>query len=190
MFTQSTALEELIRAAEGVPRDALSIVSRAALRAGNTRVATEHITTAAAQVYMTTKAALLNANVDARRLLDFIVQEVISGRKARAFLLIQESMEDRLIQQLIDDRLLHVIKKGYSSKDDVGKRFDVLQIDYGCYVNLLRTTSAPQGMLNIGVDEDTLYGVMYDDLEVPKDDYRAIRRAVLELPDWVRSSAA
>jgi hypothetical protein len=88
-----------------------------------------------------------------------------------------------LIQQLIDDRLLHLIKKGYSSKDDVGKRFDVLQIDYGCYVHLLRTgSSAPQGLLNVGLDEDSFYAAMYDDFEVPEDDYRAIRRAVLDLP--------
>ena len=34
LFTQVTSLQEVIRAAEGVPRDALSIVGRAGLRAG------------------------------------------------------------------------------------------------------------------------------------------------------------
>jgi hypothetical protein len=47
LFTQSTALEELVRAAEGVPRDAVLIAARAALRAGDTRISTEHVRTAA-----------------------------------------------------------------------------------------------------------------------------------------------
>jgi hypothetical protein len=113
-----------------------------------------------------------------------IIQEVISGRKALAFLLLQEQTNNSLIQQLVDDRLLHIIKKGYSSKDDVGKRFDVLQIDYGCYVHLLRTSgSAPQGILNMGEAEGAFHAVMYsENIDVPEDDYRAIRRAVLDLP--------
>jgi hypothetical protein len=32
------------------------------------------------------------------------------------------------------------------------------------------------------LDEDSFYAAMYDDFEVPEDDYRAIRRAVLDLP--------
>jgi hypothetical protein len=183
LFTQTTALQEMIRAAEGVPRDALNIVKRAAVRASNSKIATGHIQSSAAQLYQTTKASLLNGNPEAQKLLDLIIQEVISSRKARAFLLLQKYTSNPLIQQLVDDRLLHLIKKGYSSKDDVGKRFDVLQIDYGCYVHLLRTgSSAPQGLLNVGLDEDSFYAAMYDDFEVPEDDYRAIRRAVLDLP--------
>lgn len=191
LFTQTTALQEMIRAAEGVPRDALNIVSRAALRAGNSKIATEHIRAAAAQLYQTTKAALLNGNPDAQKLLDLIIQEVIGARKARAFLLLQDYTANPLIQQLIDDRLLHLIKKGYSSKDDVGKRFDVLQIDYGCYVHLLSTGgSAPQGLLNVGMNEDDFYGAMFADMDVPEDDYRAIRRAVLDLPSKLATFAA
>lgn len=37
LFTHVTALQELVRAAEGVPRDAITILSRAALRAGDRR---------------------------------------------------------------------------------------------------------------------------------------------------------
>ena len=85
LFSQITALHEMIRAAEGVPRDALSIVSRAALIAGDHRITTDNIRDAAGQVYTTTKAALLNGTPEARRLLDAIIGEVISEKRARAF---------------------------------------------------------------------------------------------------------
>jgi hypothetical protein len=191
LFTQVTALQELIRAAEGVPRDAITIVARAGLRASERRVSTDHVRAAAAQVYATTKAALLNGVPGARQLLEVIIDEVISKKKARAFLLLPEHAEHRLIRQLIDDRILHMIKRGYSSKDAPGTRFDVLQVDYGCYVHLLATASAPHSLFGVdGPDDDTALAALHRDLEgapvVPEDDYRAIRRAILDLPAKLR----
>lgn len=184
LFTQITALQEAIRAAEGVPRDALNIVSRAALRAGDSKISTTHIRDAAAQLYQTTKASQLNAVPDARALLEVILTEVLAGRKARAFLLAQEDTDHPLIQQLIDDRILHLIKKGYSSNADPGARFDVLEIDYGCYVGLLGTANAPQHLFgDQGAADDSAHEALYGETEVPEDDYRAIRRAVLNLPE-------
>ena len=182
LFTQVTALQELVRAAEGVPRDALNIVARAAVRAGDSRIATEHIRAAAAQVYTTTKASLINGVPLAQRLLNVIIEDVISAKKARAFLLLPEHTEDPLIQRLVDDRILHIIKRGYSHSDRPGVRYDVLQIDYGCYVQLLGTQSAPQTLFGEEtVDEDEVYDSIYGNAVVPEDDYRAIRRAVLDL---------
>lgn len=188
LFTQQTSLQEAIRAAEGVPRDALNIISRAALRAGDSKIGTNHVRDAAVQLYQVTKEAQLNSVPRARSLLTAILQDVLGKRKARAFLLPQEHTGDKLIQQLVDDRILHVIKKGYSSKDDPGARFDVLEIDYGCYARYLGTTSAPQTMLGTGADDDTVMDVFYgDQVVVPEDDYRAIRRAILDLPATLSS---
>jgi hypothetical protein len=182
LFTQVTALQELVRAAEGVPRDALNIVARAAVRAGDSRIATDHVRAAAAQVFTTTKSALLNGVPQAQRLMDAIIQDVISAKKARAFLLLQEHTGHPLIQRLVDDRILHIIKRGYSHSDRPGVRYDVLQIDYGCYVQLLSTHSAPQTLFGEQTpDDDQIYDSMYGGTVVPEDDYRAIRRAVLDL---------
>ncbi|MFD3555207.1 hypothetical protein ACFWWA_24395 [Streptomyces goshikiensis] len=191
LFTQSTALQELVRAAEGVPRDALLIASRAALRAGGRPIGTDHIRHAASQVYQTTKYALLNANPEARQLLDIIINDVINQKKARAFLLHPDDVSHPLVQQLVDERILHVIKRGYSSKGQQGARYDVLQIDYGCYVQLLQTANAPRSLVGEAAGgEDSILGLFYGDefvdseqLVVPVDDYRAIRRAVLNFPD-------
>lgn len=180
LFTQVTSLQEIIRAAEGVPRDALSIVGRAGLRAGGSKIAVTHVREAASQLYTTTKAAHLNGIPVARALLDRIVGDVISGRKARAFLIKQDQTPDPLIQQLVDDRILHIIKRGWSGKDNPGERYDVLQIDYGCYVHLLGTNAAPQGLFGGNDEED--FSAVIGDVEVPENDYRAIRRAILDLP--------
>ncbi|WP_010542582.1 hypothetical protein [Dietzia alimentaria] len=180
LFTQVTSLQEVIRAAEGVPRDALSIVGRAGLRAGGSKIAVTHVRDAAGQLYATTKAAQLNGIPVARALLDRILSDVISGRKARAFLIKQDQTQHALIQQLVDDRILHIIKRGWSGKDKPGERYDVLQIDYGCYVHLLGTHAAPQSLL--GGDDNQDFSTVVGDGEVPDEDYRAIRRAILDLP--------
>lgn len=189
LFTQVTSLQEVIRAAEGVPRDALSIIGRAGLRAGGSKIAVTHIREAASQLYTTTKAAQLNGTPNARALLDRIVGDVISGRKARAFLIKQDQTPNSLIQQLVDDRILHIIKRGWSGKDNPGERYDVLQIDYGCYVHLLGTNAAPQSFLG-GDDDDGDFSAVIGDVEVPEDDYRAIRRAILDLPTILVDIAA
>ena len=197
LFTQTTALQELVRAAEGVPRDALLISSRAALRAGTRPISTDHIRRAASQVYQTTKQALLNANQQARQLLDIIIHDVINQKKARAFLLSTDDVSNPLVQQLVDERILHVIKRGYSSNSQPGARFDVLQIDYGCYVQLLQTVNAPRSLFGASGDADDFFMELFygdewesvpdqpdttDSVTVPEDDYRAIRRAVLDFP--------
>jgi hypothetical protein len=51
---------------------------------------------------------------------------------------------------------------------------DVYKLDYGCYVDLLTTQNAPRGLLP---DDEAKSGFV----DVPPDDYRSIRRAILDL---------
>ncbi len=88
----------------------------------------------------------------------------------------------------MDDRTLHIIKRGWPGKDNPGERYDVVQIDYGCYVHLLGTNSAPQSLL--GGDDDKQFSAVVGDVEVPDEDYRAIRHAILDLPTMLAEIAA
>jgi hypothetical protein len=97
--------------------------------------------------------------------------EVIGSRKARAFLLRKDVKSD-LIDRLFDARVLHVLKRNISSNEEPGVRYNVYKLDYGCYVDLINTQRAPLGLLP---SDNAEY------VEVPSDDYRAIRRAVLDL---------
>lgn len=176
-FTQRTAFDEFVRAAEGVPRDAINIAMIAAQHAGNDLISVPIVRSAARRWYLRDKEKAVEANGDATSLLHWIIDEVISGRKARAFLLQQgEETSDDLIGTLYDARVLHVIKRGVSARDQAGVRFNVYALDYGCYVELISTTYAPIGLLPAENEENQPVYV-----EVPPDDYRSIRRAILDL---------
>lgn len=179
-FTQRHAFEELVRSAEGVPRDAINIIVLAAINAGEKAISVQHIRSAAKTWYQRDKEVSFSANYRLRSLLHWIIQEVIAHRKTRAFLL-PSSSQDELIRALFDARVLHVLKRGISSNDTPGVRYDVYKIDYGCYVDLLTTVNAPRGLLP---HEDPACDAEAQYIEVPPDDYRAIRRAILDLNQW------
>jgi hypothetical protein len=130
----------------------------------------EEIRQSARDWYQQDKSAVIKGNEALEALLTHIVDEVIGKRKARAFLF-PSNQRDAHIEQLFDSRLLHVLKRNVSSHDNPGARYDVYKIDYGCYVDLINTTKAPVGLFET---EDDGY------VEVPRDDYRSIRRAILD----------
>lgn len=52
-------------------------------------------------------------------------------------------------------------------------------VDYGCYVELINTSAAPMGLLQIEKETGEL-----EHVQVPETDYRSIRRAILDLGDF------
>jgi hypothetical protein len=175
-FTQANAFEEFVKAAEGVPRDAINILSIAAQKASDTKISIPHVRSAARAWYQRGKEAAVNSDPEAQRLLHWIIDEVIGARRSRAFLLLSGTQHE-LIDTLFDERVLHVIKKGISARDQPGVRYDAYKIDYGAYVELIATDHAPKGLLAM---DEAGQGFV----EVPPDDYRAIRRAILDIADF------
>ncbi|WP_380165635.1 hypothetical protein [Jannaschia sp. R86511] len=180
-FTDARAFDELVRAAEGVPRDAINIAAKAALRARDRVISVNDVRFAARSWYQTDKEAALKGHPSAPDLLNWVIDTVIGHRRARGFLVNQVDAENELLGRLYDSRVLHVVRRGYSAQDAPGERYDVWVIDYGAYVDLLQTKSQPQGLLPLagadGADE-------YTNLEVPVQDLRSIRRAILRLADF------
>ncbi len=169
-FTQYPAFEEFVRAVEGVPRDALNLAAKIATKGFGQKIAMNHVRAAARDWYTQDKAAAIRSNGALGTLLAHIVDRVIGTRRARAFLFPASIRHDG-IEKLFDSRLLHILKKNISSHDQPGARFDVYKIDYGCYVDLINTAKAPEGLYEI---DDVGF------VEVPGDDYRSIRRAILD----------
>jgi hypothetical protein len=180
-FTQSNAFDEIVRACEGVPRDAINILSNAALRANDTTISISDVRTAAQQWYLGTKDSAVSAHPEAKRLLTWLIDKVIKEKRAKGFLL-ESDIKDSLIDFLYDERVLHVLRKGISAQDFPGKRYTVYGIDYGCYVDLISTARAPQGVLDLG-DATADFS-----LTVPHTDFRSIRRCILDLPEFYRAS--
>jgi hypothetical protein len=176
-FTQQNAFEDFVKSAEGVPRDAFNVLSIAAQRGIDEKISIPNIRVAARTWYQRDKEAAIRANRDAQDLLNWIIDQVIAHRKARAFLL-RTNIRHELIDVLFDARLLHVVKKSISGQEEAGIRYDAYKLDYGCYVDLLATKSAPVGLFALGVpgSDSEAAAVL-----VPNDDYRAIRRAILDL---------
>lgn len=179
-FADSRAFSELVLAAEGVPRDALNIVGVAAGRALDQKITVPMVRAAARDWYQSDKLKNLEARSDARQMLDWIVNEVIRGKRARAFLVTEADSNDPLMISLFDERVLHLVRRGYSAQDDPGTRYNVWNIDYGAYVDLLKTKNAPRGALAVEDDQ-------FIDVDVPAPDHRAIRRAILSTASFRES---
>lgn len=199
-FTQINVLEELVRAAEGVPRDAINILANAAVKARAAKISIANIRDAAKIWYTRDKYAVVSASTKSTNLLNWIIDEVIAHRRARAFL-VRSDVRDQLIDNLFDSRVIHLLKRNISSPEGQGKRYDVFKIDYGCYVDLMATTKSPQGLLPFDdacenppeTDFDDILQAASDNyvevgnfIDVPPDDYRAIRRAILDLDEFYK----
>lgn len=176
-FTQAGAFDEIVRACEGVPRDAINILSRAAQRANVETISIGTVRDAAQHWYQGSKDSAVSSHENAKKLLLWIVDKVIKERQAKAFLL-AAGIKDPLIDFLYDERVLHLLRKGISSKDTPGVRFNVYAIDYGCYVDLITTAKAPRGLLDLGDDSTDFTST------VPKTDLRSIRRCILNIDQF------
>lgn len=185
-FTQINTFSEFVRASEGVPRDGINILGIAAMKAVNSKISMEHIRSAARIWYSRGKEKTISTHEKAYELLKWIRDEVIGKRNARAFLL-QTNQKDPLIEYLFDSRVLHIIKDNVSGKDTPGIRYNVYSIDYGCYVDLMNTASAPKGLFEAIEEESKSEDSIY--VDVPKNDYRAIRRAILDLDEFYNNVA-
>ncbi|WP_298642295.1 hypothetical protein [uncultured Tistrella sp.] len=181
VFSQDRVFAELVRASEGVPRDFINILQMAAMRSGKAKIAMNEIRAAAKDWFERDKQRNLDDNSRAKYLLNWIRDRVIEDKKARAFLL-GADVKDSAIDFLFDERMLHIARRSYSSKNNPGIRYRVWQVDYGCYVDLINTAKAPTGFLFPEMEISDV-----GDIEVPEDDLRAVRRAILDLADFDRS---
>ena len=180
VFTQYNVFSEFVSAVEGVPRDALNLAAVVATKGYGNKITMAHVREGARDWYQRDKAAVIRSNKQLSEVLSNVISEVIGKRKARAFML-PNGLDNSAIEELFDARLLHILKKNVSAKDEPGARYDVLKIDYGCYVDLKNTNSEPKGLFEIDDGEF---------VEVPRDDYRSIRRAILTpemLAIWTRN---
>jgi hypothetical protein len=178
-FTSRDAFRELVRASEGVPRDAINIVALAAGYALASKISQKDVRVAARAWYQRDKEKPVSEKPEALALLHWIVDRVIGDRRSRGFILKQES-RDHLIDWLYDARVLHVVRRGIASKSHAGVRFDAYALDYGCYIDLLTTSSAPRGLFET---TDARF------IEVPPDDADVIRGAILDIQDFLDERA-
>ncbi len=174
LFTERATFVELVRAGEGVIRDFLGVFAKAytrAAREGKRKIDLNAVEQSARDWYLSDKSTSLSTAQET--VLQRIIRDVIGERKARAFLVEREVANHPMIQSLFDFRVLHLWTRGYSDKERPGVRYDIYTLDYGTYVDLKRTKAEPQLEL---LETD----VASEEVVVPFDDKRSIRRIVLD----------
>ena len=172
---QAGALRELAVAGQGVPRDVLNIARTAALRASDRRISVEDVRESARDNYRVDKASAIRAGLESEPLLRWIFSEVL-GRRARGFL-VEQDRKSQVIGELEDARILHVIRRGVHVLDRPDKRFDVYELDYGTYVDLLADSNqAPLGLFRAapGADNADIW------IEEPSASYESVDEALLD----------
>lgn len=173
IFTNAATFQELVRASEGVARDLIGIFIASffdSQRKDRDSIEKKSILESARQWFESDKSPNLDDNM--HNILRNIVDEVIGTRKARSFLVPRELEKHDAIQKLFDARVLHLIKRGYADKINPGVRYNIYTLDYGTYVDLINTSNQP--VLNFEFNEEAT-----QDIVVPFDDKRSIRRIVL-----------
>lgn len=183
LFNNKNTFEEFIRASEGVPRDSINLLARCVRKAGANKITLPNVRAAALDWFHQDKSSFLDDNKEADLFLRWLIAKVIGERQTRAFLV---SVDDNLrtINVLYDHRLIHILKRSVSSHDDPGKRFKAFKLDYGCYIDLKNTNRDPKGLF---IAEEKGGNEVF--IEVPKDDYRSIRRAIVNVSEFDYSTA-
>jgi hypothetical protein len=175
LFTQRKIFRELVRAAEGVVRDLLNIYQTAffdAKRRGRDTIDQNAVIDSSREWFEKDKSQGLDEKMES--VLESIVSQVIGEKNARSFMVPRELQDHPMIQRLFDERVIHKMEKGYADKDNPGRRYDIYTLDYGTYVDLKGTKSEPEYTLFSGLKNKN------DDIVVPFDDKRSIRRIILD----------
>ncbi|MGH2757291.1 MAG: hypothetical protein ACRDI3_05830 [Actinomycetota bacterium] len=178
-FDNSTeTFGEFVRAAEGVPRDAIHIASLCAQSANDQTIDLATVRRAARRWYQRDKESALTYQ-RARDLLHWIIDKVLTEQRGAVFLLEERSASAHpLVELLYDARVLHVLKKGVSASDKLGERFDVYGLDFGCYVDFLASSEQPANTPGEnGVERLTVE-------QVSLDEYEPTPEKILDLSDF------
>lgn len=182
LFTENKTFVELVRAGEGVVRDFLGIFGAAffkAKNAGRQKIDLHSVEEAARDWYETDKSTALS---DQQRVaLHRIITDVIGNRQTKMFMLSREHSGHPMIQSLFDLRLIHLISRGYSDKENPGQRYNIYALDYGTYVDLKRTKSEPDDfeLEPASTEGEDLNEEQREERIVPFADKRSIRRVIL-----------
>lgn len=171
VFFANVSLNEILVACAGIPRDFINLFINSfdkyllSSNAGAKRISVKNLRSANSEWYETDKKEQIDKHPIERQLLVDIVREVIEKKRSVHFLIPEKHTKNKHIQNLIDFRVIHLRKGGYSHKDHSGVSYNVYSLDYGCYNSL-------------NIVKNKLDTSMIDSLNVKE--LREIRRVSLE----------
>lgn len=145
-FFANVALNEILVASAGIPRDFMNLFINSYDRylltstSSARRISVKNLRSANAEWYETDKKEQVDKHPIEKQLLGAIVSEVVGNKKSMHFLIPEKYAQNKHIQNLIDFRVMHLRRSGYSHKDHAGASYNVYSIDYGCFnsMNVLK----------------------------------------------------
>ena len=171
LFLANVALSEILVACAGIPRDFINLFINSydsfliSSSKEAKRISVKNLRLANAKWYETDKKEQVDKHHIERQLLTEIVKEVIEKKKSMHFLIPEKHAKNKYLQILIDLRVIHLRKSGYSHQDHSGSSYNVYSVDYGCYNSL-------------NISKNQLDTSALDKINLK--DLRAIRRISLE----------
>ena len=138
-FFANQALREILIASSGIPRDFLNIFI-ASYNSFYTTARYKHIVladvrNATIEWYEVDKKKTVDANNNAKILLDKIIKDILINKKRCHFLIPEKFEKVKELNDLIDLRVVHLRKKGISHKGVKGVIYNVYYLDYACYTS-------------------------------------------------------
>ena len=128
---EADAFKELVRAAQGVPRDFMTILNKAVFSPSPPKRLTKtSIRLALDALYGEKLGDLSEAE---RRMLTCLIKFTTS-QDARCLLPDTTLSRDSTFHALVDRRLLHRLRRGLPDPEEPARTFDVYSLDYGSYV--------------------------------------------------------
>ena len=170
------SFRELIRAAEGIPRDGINIAGLAAQQATPPNdwmrggISTGDVRTAARSWFLRDKEASIKTDKTATRALAHIIRFAARRRK-RTFLVERgHDSNHEAIQVLYDARLIHLLNSGVGP----GGSYDLFALDYGGFINTLANNEKL-------VDLQDIWAVHWTDIDPSRSPL--VRQAILRVDD-------
>lgn len=159
VFLTNKALGELCIASAGIPRDFINLFihSYDQFKSGSAKhISVKNVRSATSGWYETDKKKQIDEHAIEKILLQSIVEDIVIKKQSSHFMLGEKHSSNTHILSLIDFRVLHLRKKGYSHKDIPGETFNVYSIDYGCYnhLNIMRANLSNNSLDTIIVQDD------------------------------------
>lgn len=170
IFLANQALREILIASAGIPRDFLNIFISAYnlffAKTNNKHLVLADVRNATVEWYGVDKKKTVDANGNAKLLLDRIINEILITKKRCHFLIPEKYEKVKELNDLIDLRIIHLRKRGISHKGIKGVAYNVYYLDYACYTS----TNLYHNRINTS---------LLNEIETTED-FRDIRRVSLE----------
>jgi hypothetical protein len=139
LFDSPAAFEEMVRSAEGNPRDFINIVSRTITKARLRQcvaIDVDLVRDTAWEWYVRDKAPNLDSTM--RQAFGELIGRVCIDQRTRYFLVAHPLSSHLLLRQLLDARVLHLLAQEVLDVENPTTANDLYSVDYTVYASVVR----------------------------------------------------